>query len=122
MYAPRIQILNIKAFENEFREERYIMIYIFHSCSAEVPAYVSRERLKRKFRRRLKKAAIYAASTSKPALSTKYSEYADVFFKNKINNIPSVTRTDHAINFEKNSIISYKFIYYFSKRELIVLK
>jgi hypothetical protein len=33
-----------------------------------------------------------------------------------------MTRIEYAINFEENSIIFYKFIYYFSKRELIVLK
>jgi hypothetical protein len=44
------------------------------------------------------------------------------FFEDKINNIPPMARTDHAINFEKNSIISYKSIYYFSERKLIILK
>jgi hypothetical protein len=33
-----------------------------------------------------------------------------------------MTRTEHTINFEKNSIIFYKSIYHLSKRELIILK
>jgi hypothetical protein len=33
-----------------------------------------------------------------------------------------MTRTNHAINFKKNSIIFYKSIYHFSKRKLTVLK
>jgi hypothetical protein len=98
------------------------MIYIFHGYLIEALAHISRGKSKGKFRRKFKKAAIYAASTSEPALSVKYSEYADVFSEDKINNISSVTRTDHVINFEKNSIIFYKFIYHFSERELTVLK
>jgi hypothetical protein len=98
------------------------MIYIFYNCLAEIPAHVPRERPKRKLRRKFRKAVIYATSTSESALPIKYSEYTDVFSENKINNISSMTRTNYAINFEKNSIISYKFIYYFSERELTVLK
>jgi hypothetical protein len=33
-----------------------------------------------------------------------------------------MARIDHVIDFEKNSIIFYKFIYYFSEKELTVLK
>jgi hypothetical protein len=98
------------------------MIYAFHGCLIEIPAYIPRGRSKKKFRRRLKKVTIYAANTSEPALPVKYSKYANVFFENEANNAPPMARTDHVINFEKNSIISYKFIYYFSERKLIVLK
>jgi hypothetical protein len=115
-------------FENKFCQERYIIIYIFHGCLIEIltqiPAHVPREKCKRKFRRKLKEVAIYITSTSEFALSIKYSEYADIFFKNKINNISLITRTKYVINFEKISKIFYKFIYYFSEREreLIILK
>jgi hypothetical protein len=122
MYTPRIQILNIKAFENELREKGYIMVYIFYDCPVEVPTYVPRGRSKERFRRKLRKATIYIMSTLESALPIKYSEYADVFSENEINNVPPVARIDYAINFEKNLIIFYKSIYYFSERELIVLK
>jgi hypothetical protein len=71
---------------------------------------------------KIQKIAIYTAITSESTLPSKYSEYTDVFSENKINSIPPVTRTDHVINFEKNSIISYKSIYHFSEKELIVLR
>jgi hypothetical protein len=80
------------------------------------------ENLKKNFDEDSKKTAIYTANTSKPALPTKYSEYADVFSENKINNISSITRIEHAIDFEENSIIFYKFIYHFSERKLTILK
>jgi hypothetical protein len=70
------------------------MIYVFHGCLIEIPAQIPRGRSKEKLRRRLKKADIYAANTSEPALQAKYSEYADVFFENKINNILPVTRNE----------------------------
>jgi hypothetical protein len=98
------------------------MIYIFHGYLIEIPTQISRRKFKRKFRRRLREAAIYTASTSESALPIKYSEYANVFLENKINNISPIRRTEHIINFEKNSIISYKFIYHLSERELTVLK
>jgi hypothetical protein len=122
MYAPRIQILSVKAFEDEFREERYIIIYAFYGCLIEILTYVPRERSKGRFRRRLKEVTIYIMSTSESALPVKYSEYADVFFEDKINNISPITRIDHVIDFEKNSIIFYKFIYYLSERELTILR
>jgi hypothetical protein len=102
------------------------MIYIFYGYLVEIPtqipAHVPRERPKEKFRRKFKKTAIYITNTSEPALPIKYSEYADVFSENKINNISPITRIKYVINFEKNSIIFYKFIYHFSKRELIILR
>jgi hypothetical protein len=121
MYTPRIQILNIKTFEDEFREEKYIIIYVFYGCPIEIPAYIPRERSKGRLRRKFKKAAIYVTNTSKFDLPIKYSEYADVFSENKINSIPPITRINHAINFEKNSIILYKLIYHLSERQLTVL-
>jgi hypothetical protein len=84
--------------------------------------HIPRERFKKRFRRRLKKAIIYITSTSESVLPVKYSEYADVFFESEINNISSVARIDYVIDFEENSIISYRFIYYFSKRELTILR
>jgi hypothetical protein len=98
------------------------MMYVFYDYLIEIPAYVPRERFKGRLRRRLKKAAIYAASTSELILPIKYSKYTDVFFEGEINNIPSITRTNHVINFEKNSIIFYEFIYHFSERKLIILR
>jgi hypothetical protein len=98
------------------------MIYAFHDYLTEIPAQIPRERSKEKFRRKLKKAAIYVTNTSESALPAKYSEYTDVFSENKINNIPPVTRTEHVIDFEKNSIIFYKFIYHLSERELTILR
>jgi hypothetical protein len=98
------------------------MIYAFYGCPIEIPTHIPRGRFKGKLRRRLKKVAIYAASTSESALPVKYSEYTDVFFEDKINNISSMARTNYVINFEENSIIFYKFIYYLSKKKLTVLK
>jgi hypothetical protein len=49
MYAPRIQTLNIKAFENELRQKKYIMIYAFHGCPIEIPAHIPRGRSKGNF-------------------------------------------------------------------------
>jgi hypothetical protein len=98
------------------------MIYIFHGCSTEASAHIPRKKSKGKLRRRFKKTAIYASSTLEFALPVKYSEYTDVFSENKVNNISSIARNDYVINFEKNSIIFYKSIYYLSERELIVLK
>jgi hypothetical protein len=98
------------------------MIYVFHGCPAEIPAQIPRGKSKEKLRRKLREAAIYAANTSESALSVKYSEYADVFFEDEINNISPITRINYVINFEKNSIIFYKFIYYFFERELIILR
>jgi hypothetical protein len=109
-------------FEDEFRQKKYIIIYIFHGYPVEAPAHIPQGKSKGKFRRRFRKAAIYIANTSEPALPIKYSEYTDIFFKDEINSISSVTRINHAINFEENSIILYKSIYYFSERELIILK
>jgi hypothetical protein len=98
------------------------MIYAFYDCPAEIPAQIPRGRSKGKLRRKFKKTAIYVVSTSEPALPAKYSEYTDVFFENKVNNASPVARTEYAIDFEKNSIISYKSIYHFSEKELTVLK
>jgi hypothetical protein len=55
MHTPRIQILSIKEFENELRQKKYIIIYIFHGCLIEIPAQIPRERFKKSFDEDLKK-------------------------------------------------------------------
>jgi hypothetical protein len=117
-----MQTLNIKTFEDELRQKKHIIIYIFRGYPIEIPAQIPREKSKKKFRRRFRKGTIYTANTSKSTLPIKYSKYTDVFSENKINNTPPMARTKYSINFEENSIILYKSIYHFSEKIINCLK
>jgi hypothetical protein len=58
----------------------------------------------------------------KPSLPPEYKNYRDIFSPAEYIKITENSQTAHTINLEKNTITPYKPIYYFSEKELRVLR